>query len=203
LSVFDWKAYGQYFARPELGPLLWQFLCFAFYFSLSVSGFALFAQRRFTWNGHPVGAKEVGYLFAWSGFLGIILQGALMGRLVKWLGERKLVWTGFASTVVMNAWLGWVFTIPQLLVNTTFGSYGSGVLRPSLTALITHKAGRREQGAVLGLTQSLTSISAIIAPVVGGTLIDHGYLAGWAMLIAAVALVGMLLSLRTPATSSV
>jgi MFS family permease len=126
-----------------------------------------------------------------------------MGRLVKWLGERKLVWTGFASTVVMNAWLGWVFTIPQLLVNTTFGSYGSGVLRPSLTALITHKAGRREQGAVLGLTQSLTSISAIIAPVVGGTLIDHGYLAGWAMLIAAVALVGMLLSLRTPATSSV
>jgi MFS family permease len=74
------------------------------------------------------------------------------------------------------------------------------VLRPSLTALITHKAGRREQGVVLGLTQSLTSISAIIAPIVGGTLIDHGYLAGWAMIIASVAFVGMVLSLRTRAS---
>ena len=32
----------------------------------------------------------------YSGFLGIILQGGLIGRLVKWLGERTMVWTGFA-----------------------------------------------------------------------------------------------------------
>jgi DHA1 family tetracycline resistance protein-like MFS transporter len=197
LNVFDWKAYAEYFARPDLGPLLWQFFCFAFYFSLSISGFALFANARFTWEGHKVGAREVGYMFAWVGFLGIILQGALMGRLVKWLGERTLVWTGFGATAVTYAWLGWVYTIPGLLANMTLGSYGSGVLRPSVTALITHKAGRREQGVVLGLTQSLTSVSQIVAPVIAGALIDRGYLAGWAMLAAIVAVAGMVLSLRT------
>ena len=131
--MLDWKAYAEYFARPELGPLLWQFFFFAFFFSLSVSGFALFAQRRYMWQGHPVGAKEVGYIFVYVGFLGIIMQGGLIGRLVKWLGERTLVWTGFGVASVASAWMAWTFTIPQLLLNSTFGSYGTGVLRPALT----------------------------------------------------------------------
>jgi multidrug resistance protein len=197
LSVFNWKAYGEYFARPELGPLLWQFFFFAFFFSLSMSGFALFANARYKWHGQPVGAREVGYLFAYVGFLGVILQGGLIGRLVKWLGERTLVWTGFAVTAIANTWLAWVFTIPQLLVNMTFGSYGSGVLRPAITALITHKAGKREQGVVLGLTQSLTSVSQIVAPVIAGSLIDGHHTAGWALSVAFVALMGMIVSLRS------
>jgi MFS family permease len=196
LSVFEWKAYAQHFARPELGNLLWQFLLFAFGFSLSMSGFALFAQRRYTWNGHPVAAREVGYIFAYVGFLGIILQGGLIGKLVKWLGERTLVWTGFATTAVTGAWLAWTFTIPQLLVNSTFGSYGSGGLRPALTSLITQHAGKREQGVVLGLTQSLTSVSAIVAPIIAGSLIDGGFLNAWAYSIAAVAFAGMIVSLK-------
>jgi len=196
LSVFNWKSYAEYFSRPGLGALLWQFFFFAFYFSLFISGFALFAQRRYMWHGHPVGAREVGYIFAYVGFLGIILQGALMGRLVKWLGERTLVWTGFGVASGVGAWLAWTFTIPQLLVNTTFGSYGTGVLRPAVTSLITQKAGKREQGVILGLTQSLTSVSAIIAPIIAGSLIDAGYLNIWAYSVAAVAFVGMLVSLR-------
>ncbi|HVW83387.1 MAG TPA: MFS transporter [Bryobacteraceae bacterium] len=196
LSVLDWKAYGQYFARPDLGPLLWQFFFFAFFFSLSMSGFALFAQRRYLWNGHPVGAKEVGYVFAYIGFLGIILQGGLIGRLVRWLGERTLVWTGFAVSGISSVWIAWTWTIPQLLANSTVGSYGSGVLRPAVTSLITQKAGKREQGVVLGLTQSLTSVSQIIAPVIAGALIDRGLLAAWALSGAAVAFCGMFLSLR-------
>jgi DHA1 family tetracycline resistance protein-like MFS transporter len=197
LSVLNWKGYAEYFERPELGPLLWQFFFFAFFFSLSVSGFALFAQRRYAWHGHPVGAKEVGYIFAYVGFLGIILQGGLIGRLVKWLGERTLVWTGFGVASAASAWMAWTFTIPQLLLNSTFGSYGTGVLRPALTSLITQKAGKREQGVVLGLTQSLTSVSAIVAPIIAGSLIDHGYLNVWALSVAAVAFAGMLVSLRT------
>jgi MFS family permease len=197
LSILNGKAYGEFFARPDLGPLLWQFFFFAFFFSLSMSGFALFANARYRWHGRPVEAKEVGYLFAYVGFLGVILQGGLIGRLVKWAGERTLVWTGFAVTAIANTWLAWVFTIPQLVANMTFGSYGSGVLRPAITALITQKAGKREQGVVLGLTQSLTSVSQIVAPVISGTLIDGHHTAGWALSVAFVALLGMIASFRT------
>jgi MFS family permease len=195
LGILEWSGYTQYFERPGLGPLLREFALFAFGFSLFMSGFALFAQRRFTWNGHAFDAREVGYVFAWFGLIGIFLQGGLIGRMVKWVGERAMVWTGFAGTAITSAWLAWVGTVPQLIANVTAGSYGMSVIRPALTALITHQADRREQGVVLGLTQSITSVCQIIAPMIAGALIDRGLLSAWCFLGAAVAAVGALVAL--------
>jgi MFS family permease len=195
LSAFDWKGYVEYFARPKLGALLWQFFFFAFSFALFVSGFALYAQRRYTWHGHQFGTSEVSYVFLYVGFLGVILQGGLIGRLVKWLGERTLVWTGFGIASVGYGLLAWTHTVGQLIFASTVNS-GSGVLRPAVTSLITQQVGRREQGVVLGLTQSITSISQIVAPVIAGVLIDRGHLNAWALATAGVALLGMIVSLR-------
>jgi MFS transporter, DHA1 family, tetracycline resistance protein len=201
LGLLDWKSYGQYFSRPALGRLLWQFFFFAFSFSFFMSGFALFAQRRYTWHGQPFGTREVGYVFAYVGFLGVILQGSLMGRLVKKFGERNLVWTGFGSLCAGYGLLAWTRTIPELLGASTVTSYGNGVLRPSVTALITHQAGKHEQGVVLGLTQSITSVSQIVAPVIATSLIGWGYLNAWALTAAAVAFVGLIVSFRRRAES--
>jgi MFS family permease len=194
VGVLDWKAYAEYFARPKLGRLLWQFFFFAFSFALFISGFALYAQRRYTLHGQPFGAKEVGYVFAWVGFLGLILQGGLIGRLVKLFGERTLVWTGFAISALGYGLLAWTRTVAGLLGACTVNSC-SGVLRPAVTSLITQQAGKREQGVVLGLTQSITSISQIVAPVIAGSLIDRRQLGAWALTTAGVAFLGMLVSL--------
>jgi DHA1 family tetracycline resistance protein-like MFS transporter len=201
LGILEWKAYSQYFERPELGRLLLQFFFFAFSFAMFISGFALFGERRYHYQ-----APQIGYVFAWVGLLGIILQGSLMKPLVKTLGERTLVWTGFASNVIGYGLLAWTKTLPQLLAASTITSYGGGVLRPSVTALVTHQAGRREQGVVLGLTQSLTSISQIVAPLIAGALIQRGWLSAWALGVAGVCFAGLLSSLpktspsRQPAT---
>jgi DHA1 family tetracycline resistance protein-like MFS transporter len=190
LGILDWKGYAQYFANPNLGPLLWQFFFFALSFSFFISGFALFSERRM-----HLGPRQVGYVFAWVGFLGIILQGGLMGRLVKWLGERTLVWTGFLVSFTSSVWLAFVQTLPQMIANATYGAYG-GVIRPAITAQISRSAGKRDQGVVLGLTQSITSISQVMAPIMAGALIDRGYLAAWALAGAAVACCGMIAALR-------
>ena len=193
LTVLDWRTYVGYFRRPELAPLLWQFFAFTFAFSLFMSGFALFAERRYTWQGQPFGPKQVGYVYAFVGFLGIILQGGLIGRLVKAVGETKLVQGGFFAAAIGFAFLGFTYSIPMLLVMSAVATLGSGALRPALTSLITQKASRSEQGAVLGLNQSLMSISAIIAPFIGGMLIDHSLLATWALVAAVVSAIGLLL----------
>ena len=195
MGLLDWARYAEYFARPGLGKLLWEFFFFAFPFSLFMGGFALFAAQRYQWNGHPVGAKEVGYIFAYVGFLGIILQGGFMGRLVKKFGERALVRTGFLSAGIGYTLVAMTRTIPQLLGASTVNSYGMGVLRPSITALITHKASKQEQGVVLGLTQSITSICAVIAPAIAGAMIDRHWLSQWALLTAAFGIGGLILSL--------
>jgi MFS transporter, DHA1 family, tetracycline resistance protein len=197
-SAFDWKIYAEYFRRPELGKILAQFFLFSFAFSCFTSNFALFAERRFlTEAGEKWGAGEVGKLFAYSGLLGILLQGGILGRLVKRYGEHKLVISGFAAAAVGYAVLGAASELPMLLVAATILSYGSGVLRPALTARITQVVGRDEQGTVIGISQSLGSVALILAPPTGGLLINHHWLVAWAIVPASVSALGLFAALAS------
>lgn len=205
-AAFRLQTYAQYFQRPGLRERLFQFMCFITSFSLFVSGFALFAERRFMWEGRPFGPREIGFLFGFVGFLGIILQGGLIGRLVKRFGESALVSAGFVALVIGYAGLGLASTLGVLAMVGVFSAFGNGVIRPALTSLITQEAGRHEQGVVLGITQSLMSMASIVTPVIAGVLIGHQQLAAWAWTAAGCAAVGVLISragarARVPATS--
>lgn len=197
-SAFDWKIYAEYFRRPELGKILVQFFLFSFAFSCFTSNFALFAERRFlTSGGAPWGAGEVGKLFAYSGLLGIILQGGILGRLVKRYGEHKLVIAGFLSCAAGYAVLGNAYDLTILLVSATILSFGNGVLRPALTARITQVVGRQEQGTAIGISQSLGSIALILAPPTGGFLINHHWLLPWALVAGGVSALGLLAAIAS------
>lgn len=204
-SAFDLKLYAEYFRRPELGKILLQFFLFTFAFSCFTSNFALFSERRFfTDAGVPWGPAEVGKLFAFSGLLGIILQGGILGRLVKRYGEHKLVVSAFLAGVVGYVVLGVSGELTMLLVSATFLSYANGVLRPALTARITQVVGKDEQGTAIGISQSLGSISLIVAPPAGGILIREHLLLAWALLAAGVSALGLLVALSSrgkPASS--
>lgn len=193
-DALRWRTYSQYFARPELRGLLVQFLFFMLSFSVFISGFALFAERRLVWNGEPFGPREIGFAFTYVGLLGIVLQGGLIGRLVKVLGERRLALAGFMALVVGYMGLGLVTSIALLIVVSTITAFGNGVLRPALTSLITRQAASHEQGVVLGITQSMTSMASIVAPAAAGWLIGHNHMTLWATLAALLAGVGVVLS---------
>jgi DHA1 family tetracycline resistance protein-like MFS transporter len=179
--VSQWKAYIESFKDGHLGPMLWQFFAFTFAFSTLFSGFALFAERRFTHSGTPFGPKEVGYVFAFSGLIGAMIQGGGIGSLVKKFGESKLVQMGFATMGLGFALLSGSHQIAYLLLAIALLTFGSAILRPSLTSLITTRAARHRQGLVIGLMQSLMSIAQIIAPIIAGLLIQKQYLSTWAL----------------------
>lgn len=191
LVVSEWSIYVGYFRQPVMAGLLAQFFLFAFSFATFTSGFALFAERRFTWDGNPFTPREIGFVFAFAGFLGILIQGGLVGRLVKRFGEPKLVAVGFVSMGLGYLILGGIDTIGPLLLATAFAAFGQGVLRPTLTSLVSQIARRDEVGVVLGLSQSLTSLAQMIAPPIGGWLIGHGALGSWAVVAAAASAVGL------------
>jgi DHA1 family tetracycline resistance protein-like MFS transporter len=192
LRIFDWGTYLQYFRRPVLGGLLMEFFLFTFAFATFIAGFALFAERRFGYGPH-----QVGYIFMYSGFLGIIVQGAMrQGALVRKLGEVRLVTVGFLSAAVGYALLGFSFGLALLLVAASLASFGTGVLRPALTSLITQQVSRNEQGVVLGLNQSLLSSAQIAGPAIAGALIDAGHLTLWALWAALIMALALLLNFR-------
>jgi MFS transporter, DHA1 family, tetracycline resistance protein len=196
LSLLQWSEYGRYFRDPALAVRLWQFLAFGFSFAMFTGGFALFAERRLTWHGAPFGPKQVGYAWAYAGFLGIFLQGPALGKMVKRFGERTLNRVGFVAYAGGYTTLAFCFSIPMLILATTISAVGS-LVRPTLTSLITQAAPREEQGVVLGLTQSLTSVAQIAGPPLAGFLIQRGMLTSWGLTAAGVALIGLLLAIRS------
>lgn len=195
-AVFDLAVYLEYFRRPGLGGLYLQFFLFTFSFSAFMSGFALFAERRFTTSsGLPWTAREVGFMYAYSGFLGIILQGGLMGRLVKRFGEARLAIAGFISVVIAYLVLGFAETLAVLVVVSTISAFGNGVLRPVITSEITQQVGRHEQGIALGISGSLSSLAMTMAPPTGGSLLDHHWLVAWTLVPATAAALGLIVAL--------
>jgi MFS family permease len=191
----------QFFTRPVSRRPLIEFLCFGLAFSTLISGMALYLERQLGFD-----AEHTGYVYAFSGLVGGIVQGGLIGRLVKRLGEPKLALIGFVSMAVGYGLLGAVNGVPFLLILIVISGFGSAVVRPSLTTLITHAVGAHEQGAALGVSQSLTSISQIVGPIIAGLLIEHGQLAAYGLAAALFAAVGAVLLFNrkpeAPATAS-
>lgn len=199
VGILNWGSYIEYFRRPQLANKLLQYFLFIFASATFTSGFALFCERRLTWHGHPFGPREIGYVFAYVGFLGIILQGKLLGPLVRRHGEPKLIAAGFLSAAVAYAGLGFCYGLPLLIVVATLSSFGNGVLRPAITSEITKAADRHEQGVVLGLTQSLSSVAMIIAPILGTALINDMQLTAWALVAAGFVTAGLGVAVRARA----
>lgn len=196
LGLFEFASYGKDFRNPKISSTIRQFCAFFMSFSIFIAGIALFAERRFSWNGTPFGPREVGFLFAYTGLIGIIVQGGLLARLVKKYGEERLATAAFASSAVGYALLGFAHSIPMMLISATFASCGSAVLRPTLTALVSRQAGRHEQGRMMGLIQGLNSISSIIGPILSGLFIDRGWLTLWAGAMGMFSVWGLALILR-------
>jgi MFS transporter, DHA1 family, tetracycline resistance protein len=201
LSLLQWGEYARYFRDPELATRLFQFLCFGLSFSMFTAGFPLFAERRLVWNNAPFGPEQVGFAWAYAGFLGIFLQGPMLGKLVKRFGESSLNRVGFLGYAAGYVVLAFTFSIPMLIVATTIAAIGT-LVRPTLTSMITQSAPREDQGVVLGLTQSLTSTAQIVGPPVAGFLIQHGLLSAWGLTAAAMALVGLMLASRPARAAS-
>ena len=189
-SIFQPSLYLAYFRRPGLGLLLAQFLCFAFSFSTFFAGFALFAQARLRY-----GPTEVGHVLLAIGVLGILIQGKVLGMLVRWLGEVRLSRIGYLVSGVGGASVALAHNTSSIIASTGVLSMGSGLVRPAVTSLISRRSSRDEQGVVLGITQSLQSVAQIIGPVIATGLIGGGLLNQWAWASGGFMLLGLLLSL--------
>lgn len=131
---------------------------------------ALFLSRPDTYNYGP---KQVGLVFTLFGVTIVIVQGGLIGRLVKLFGDWWLAIVG--PLVVAAAMIGFVQTaytplLSLLLVTAVCNSGGRSLQGPALAALVSRNAGRDEQGATFGAYHALGSLARVIGPLVGNAL---------------------------------
>ena len=154
--------------RPHL-PLL---LLIGFLVVASFSGFentfALFAEQKYGFH-----ASTIGYIFAFIGIILVIVQGFLVGKTVKMLGEHHIVPISLAIVAIGLLMIPGVHSIPALLVANGVLAVGMGFNNPSLMSLISRYTAAEDQGGVLGLTQALSSLGRIVGPMWAGFAFDH------------------------------
>jgi len=192
------------FARPEPRRRLVEFFVFQMSFSLLMGGgFILFLQHLFPQYFAPelrTSGRHVGLMFLYTGVIGSIVQGAFVGRLAKRLGEERLAVVGFVCGALGHCLMGFTgFALWSLLGMMAVGQFGFGVVRPALTTLLTKSVGPHEQGKVLGVSTSLTSISQIVCPILAASLAQRRHLVGYGLLVSAFAALGAVLVMQRSA----
>src|SRR5258705_3984780 len=157
--------------RPRLAFVLTIYFLFIVAFSIMTTSFSLYTMFRFGYD-----AQHTGYLFAYVGVIAVIIQGGLIGRLVKRFGELPLVIVGafcFAPNLFAVPFVGPAAGgLAALLIGGGVFSMGNSLATPALTSLASKSVGPAEQGTVLGVTQSVASLARAVGPFLAALLIN-------------------------------
>lgn len=114
---------------------------------------------------------QIGYMFAFIGVVTVIVQGGLVGRLVRRFGEHRLVTIGIYLCIVSFAMIPWVTPatfIPLELIAFALLALANGCITPSITSLLSKSANADDVGQVLGVNQSFGSLARAAGMALGG-----------------------------------
>jgi len=122
------------------------------------SVFVLYAAYRYNW-----GPKMVGVTLAIIGVSVAVVQGALIGPIVKRFGERRAMLTGIVSgaaglAVYGLATSGWMF-MAGTPVMALWGLYG-----PAAQGIMTRRVSHSEQGQLQGALASVVGVTGLLGP---------------------------------------
>lgn len=151
--------------KPGMGLLIALSFLSVFVFAGMESTFAMWSRRQFNW-----GPEQNGWLFACVGLLAAVIQGGLVGKLAKRFGEARLVITGAAFLAFGMGLLPFAGTIPILAASMGAMAFGFSIMTPSLNSLISLSAGEEEQGSIMGVTRSASTMARVIGPALAGVL---------------------------------
>ena len=185
--------------RRNIGLLILLTFLATFVFAGLESTFAMWSRRQFGW-----GPEQNGYLFAFIGLLSAVIQGSLIGPLARRFGEARLIIQGSLALAIGVFLIPFSQNLGVLIVAMTIAGYGFSVISPSLNSLISLQVGDDEQGGIMGVTRSASTMARFIGPAWAGLLFgvlgrDWPYFGGAAVMVVVVFLsLHALKSLESP-----
>ncbi len=168
-------------------------------FAIMTTNYALFTHERFGYD-----QRQNGYVFAFIGLIGALIQGGLLRQLLKRKSEKSLAVFGVGFLIIGMALLPLVTTLATLLLVSTVVGIGNSFVTPTLNGLASRSAERSWQGRVIGLMQSAGSLARWIGPFIAGKLLSmdvghvyYGRTPFWTA--SAILCVALVLTLQLPA----
>lgn len=147
--------------------------------------FAQFLHARL-----DLSSSRVAFLFVYIGVLAAFVQGGVVGRLSRRIGETRLLLAGLLLSAAGLVLLGGTArSLPVTLVVLPIVALGQGFSLPSLSSLVSRSAGAGEQGEVLGAYQGISSLARVVGPFAGEIALGNVSVAAPPLGAAAIALV--------------
>jgi DHA1 family tetracycline resistance protein-like MFS transporter len=125
----------------------------------------LYTTFRFHWD-----TRDNGMALFVVGVTSAIVQGVLLGRLLKRFGEARLALLGMASATFIYVCYGLV-TQGWMLYCLIFANFLSFAATPALQAIISKASDPRQQGLTQGSLNSIQSVTTVVAPLIGTPLL--------------------------------
>jgi len=148
-----------------IGSLVIVFALFALGHMAMIQNWALFTHFRFGW-----GPFENGLLLFYVGVLSTVVQGGLLGRLVKRFGEERLALVAIGSNVLVQTAYG-LAPAGWMMFPILFSSFLIFTAGPSIQGVVSKSMGPAEQGVTLGAMQSINSLAAVVGPLIAGQIL--------------------------------
>ena len=168
-ELHPFKVISAAFARKELRAVLIAFTLVSIPFAFFVNNVSVLALDAIQW-----GPTQVGLLLSGVGVVDIIVQGALLGPLVKRFGERGVVIGGMVGQLIGCLGLALVASLlPLSWLLASAGlmfAAGQGGMQAALDGVMSSSVGADEQGWLAGGLSSLGSAVQMTAPLLAGWL---------------------------------
>ena len=164
-----WNQLLQSLRQPRLSFVLTIYFLSIVAFSIMTAVFSLFMMFRLGYD-----AWHSGWIFAFVGVISTVIQGGLIGKLVKRFGEPALVIVGgllFSVSLFASPFVGPAIGLLGILSIGALSSIGNALSAPSLSSLASKSASAAEQGGVLGVMQSVASLARAVGPSIAAILI--------------------------------
>jgi len=168
---FDWKKANPVVAFQGLtqlrgtGNLVAVIACTGLAQFVLYTTWVLYTTFKFGW-----GPMENGWALAVVGIMSVLVQGVLLGRLLKRYSPQRLAVIGLISSTVAYALYGAATEGWMMFAIIIFNLLGFTVAA-SIQSIISSAADASMQGQTMGAVSSLNSLTAVIAPVLGAPLL--------------------------------
>ena len=129
------------------------------------SSWVLYTTFKFGW-----GPLQNGWSLAAVGVVSVVVQGFLLGPLIKRVTAQKLVVWGLISATLANLMYG-LATQGWVMYAVIFVNVLGFTVSASLQSLVSSAADASTQGRTLGAVASLGSLMAVLAPMFGAPLL--------------------------------
>ena len=158
---------GNSVKKPLIGPTLFILFIVTFAFSTIPVVVPLLSIDYFNFS-----SLELSYVFIYIGLIQIFMQGFLIGKISKRFGEEKLIAAGSIIMAVGTFLMPIFRNLAAFYLTNAALAAGVGLTNTAIPAFLSKRASSNEQGSVLGVASSVTSISNIPGPLFAGLIYD-------------------------------